>query len=186
MTDASRANPSANPSANPRANPFWDFSLALYASAAVQKACLDLQDGCGVDVNVLLFALYLAATGRAINEAEASRVAASIEPWRVGVVVPLRTARRNLKEPPAAIEPKGAETLRAIVKKAELEAERLQQAALYAQAEGLGRAAAPGEAARVNIQSYGAALVTTNGGRQLANGPVGVMLAAFEAQLAKS
>ena len=162
----------------PRTNPFWDFSLALYASPVVQTMCVELQDGDGVDVNVLLFMLYLASRRRRITAAEARAIVACVEPWRVDVVVPLRAARRNLKAPAPAIEPKGAEALRAIVKKAELEAERLQQAALYAQSQsaGLGKPASPKEAGAANIEAYGAAL-----GRQLAAGPVGVMLVAFEA-----
>ena len=180
MSDASQTAPRANPSANPYTNPFWDFSLALYASPAVQKACLELQDGDGVDVNVMLFTLYLASTGRILSEAEARRLVAGIEPWKAGVVAPLRTARRSLKDPPAAFDAKGAEALRAIVKQAELEAERLQQSALFGQVSGLGQPAAPREAAKVNMNVYGAAI-----GRQLANGPVGVMLSAFEAELAK-
>ena len=161
-----------------RGNPFWDFSLALYASPVVQTMCLELQERDGVDVNVLLFMLYLASRQRRITAAEARKVIAGVEPWRVDVVVPLRTARRNLKAPAAAIDAKGAEKLRAIVKKAEFEAERLQQAALYAQSQnaGLGKPASQQEAGAANIEAYGAAL-----GRQLAAGPVGVMLVAFEA-----
>ena len=160
-----------------RPNPFWDFSLRLYAAPAVQNACLDLQDGSSVDVNVLLFVLYLASTGRRITAAEARTVVAAIEPWRVDVVVPLRTARRNLKTPATAIDATGADSLRAIVNQAELEAERLQQAALFGLAATLGSPAAAAAAAPANIEAYGAAL-----GRQLAAGPVGVMLAAFQAR----
>jgi uncharacterized protein (TIGR02444 family) len=161
-----------------RTNPFWDFSLAIYASQEVQKACLDLQDGSGVDVNVLLYLLWQARQGRRLDLAGATAVLAAVEAWRVDVVVPLRTARRNLKEPPPALDAKGAEALRAIVKKAELEAERLQQSALHA----LTPPSTPaGDAplrsvAAGNAEAYGAAL-----GRALATGPLGVMLDALEA-----
>jgi uncharacterized protein (TIGR02444 family) len=171
MSDASPARSSGNP--------FWDFSLVIYASKEVQTACLALQDGDGIDVNVMLFALYLASTGRSIGADDARRVVAAIEPWKTGVVVPLRTARRNLKAPPRGFDPLGAEALRTIVKQAELEAERLQQTALHQMAlapAGIGRPAAPREAARGNLEAYGSAL-----GRQLAKAPVGVMLTAFDA-----
>ena len=161
-----------------RSHAFWEFSLRLYASPAVQAACLELQDDCGVDVNVLLFMLYLASTGRRITADEARGVLAGVEPWRAQVVVPLRTARRNLKTPVPGFDATAAETLRSIVKKAELEAERQQQAALHARSldTDLGSPAPRQTAAVANIAVYGAAL-----GRQLATGPVSVMLAAFEA-----
>ena len=113
---------------------------------------------------------------------DAKAVLAAVEPWRVDVVVPLRTARRNLKSPRSAVDAAGAEALRAIVKKAELEAERLQQAALFAFAPPSG--AAPGgtavrEAAEANSAAYATAL-----GRPLAAAPLGVMLDALEALVA--
>jgi uncharacterized protein (TIGR02444 family) len=170
--DCSIVSDNSKPSS--RANPFWDFSLRLYASPAVQKACIELQDGAGVDVNVMLFVLYMASRGRTLTAGDVRGVLAAVEPWRVDVVVPLRTARRNLKVPAGAIDREGAESLRSIVKKAELEAERLQQAALFGMSDGLGDPAQPEHAGEVNLRAYGAAL-----GRQLAQGPSGVMLAAF-------
>lgn len=169
-----------NPSAL-RANPFWTFSLELYSSRDVQQACLALQDESGVDVNILLYMLWLGANGRQLAIADVTGLLLAIEPWRAGVVVPLRTARRNLKQPPAAVDVQGAQTLRNMVKKLELEAERLQQAALFAwrpiDEAGL-QAASPSAAAAANVKAYGTAL-----DRQLADGPVGVMLAALETQL---
>jgi uncharacterized protein (TIGR02444 family) len=163
------------PAGQSRANPFWDFSLAIYASEKVQKACLELQDGSGVDVNVLLYMLWQASLGRQLDPAGAKAVLAAVEPWRVEVVVPLRMARRNLKQPAAAIEPRGAEALRAIVKKAELEAERLQQAALFA-------LALPFTKPSATVRSIGAANASAYGeavGRALAEPPLDVMLDAL-------
>jgi uncharacterized protein (TIGR02444 family) len=171
-----------NPSpAAGRGNPFWDFSLQLYASKAVQQACLDLQDGSGVDVNVLLYMLWHASQGRRLSDDDARGVLAAVEVWRVDVVVPLRTARRNLKTPPPALDAAGAEALRTIVKKAELEAERLQQAALFALPLS-SRAGTPGTGVRAageaNAAAYAAAL-----GRSLAPAPLGVMLDALEGRV---
>lgn len=156
-------------------NPFWDFSLRIYSSPAVQNACLELQDGSGVDVNVLLYMLWQASRGRRLSSEAAKAVLDAVEAWRVEVVVPLRTARRNLKAPGPAFDPGGAETLRAIVKKAELEAERLQQAALFALAlPADGAPVAVRTAAEANVAAYAAAL-----GRPLAAAPLGVMLDAM-------
>ena len=35
--------------------PFWRFSLTYYGQPGVSDACIALQDGCGVDVNLLLY-----------------------------------------------------------------------------------------------------------------------------------
>ena len=158
-----------------RANPFWDFSLKLYASPAVQAACLELQDNSGVDVNVLLYMLWNGANRRQLGREGAKAVLDAVEAWRTDVVVPLRTARRNLKQPPPAIDAAAAVTLRAIVKKAELEAERLQQAALFALELPTTSVAGVREAGEANARAYGSAL-----GRPLAAAPLGVMLDALE------
>ena len=72
-------------------------------------------------------------------------------------VVPLRAVRRALKAPPALVEGNAAEAFRTRIKAVELEAERLQQEAMYALAstaplgaETLSAAAA----ARANIAAY--------------------------------
>jgi uncharacterized protein (TIGR02444 family) len=112
-------------------SPFWTFSLAVYGRPGVPVACLDLQDRGGADVNVALFALFLGRGGRAIDAQTAGRIAATIEPWRSGVVAVLRTARRALKEPPEPFEGPAVDHLRKNVKAAELEAERIQQEMLF-------------------------------------------------------
>ncbi len=184
MTEPTSGATSGTASSTSRTNPFWDFSLELYASPAVQKACLDLQDGSGVDVNVLLYMLWHGANRRRLTDSDAKAVLAAVEPWRVDVVVPLRTARRNLKQPPPAIDAHAAEALRSIAKKAELEAERLQQAALFAlkmpsiteKPEASARTAAAANAA-----AYAVAL-----GSPLAAPPLDVMLDALDTMLGVS
>ena len=113
-------------------SPFWRFSLALYRTPGVPAACLDVQDSCGADVNVVLFALWLASEGRALDAAELAGADAAVASWREEVVRTLRHARRALREAPGAIDAAGAAALRDQVKKVELESERLQQEALFA------------------------------------------------------
>ncbi len=179
-------NPMTEPSGgHSRTNPFWDFSLRLYSSPAVQRACLELQDGSGVDVNVMLYALWQASMGRSLSNGDGLTILAAVEPWREEVVVPLRTARRNLKGAFTAFDASAAESLRAIVKKAELEAERQQQQALYnlrLPAEGAPQrdAATLRERAVTNLEAYASGL-----GRPLSPAPVGVMLDALEAAAVK-
>ena len=143
------------------ASPFWRFSLDLYADQAVAGACLALQDEAGVDVNVLLYVLWAASCGRRLTESEVSETVAAVEDWRAGVVAPLRSARRSLRTPPAAVDADGAARLRQQVKKVELEAERLQQEALYRLRnwDELGRAEPSPEAAAIaNVKAYAAVL----------------------------
>jgi uncharacterized protein (TIGR02444 family) len=112
-------------------SPFWTFSLAVYGRTGVPPACLNLQDRGGADVNVVLFCLFLGRSGRMIDATTAGAIADTIEPWRTDVVVVLRTARRALKEPPADFGGPAVDHLRKNVKAAELEAERIQQEALF-------------------------------------------------------
>ena len=140
---------------------FWRFSLRFYAMPGVGPACIDLQDRCGVDVNALLFFLFLADQGCAISREDATRIDAEVRAWREGVVVPLRAARRALRIPIGSIDRDAAEALRANVKRIELEAERIQQKTLErmhpAAATGASTSS-PAGAARTNLAAYGAHL----------------------------
>lgn len=138
-------------------SPFWRFSLRFYRRPGVADACLRLQDEAGADVNLLLFLLWLASSRRSLSGTEIEAVEHKVAPWREQVVIPLRAIRRTIKTPPAAIAPAAAETYRSKVKALELEAERLQQEALYdlAQRALVGHAApSPEAAARANIAAY--------------------------------
>ena len=141
----------------PEKSPFWRFSVTFYAAPGVAPACIELQDKAGVDVNVLFFLLWNATERRALNAAEISEIEHAIGPWRDMAVVPIRNVRRALKTPPSVMSPDAAESLRTRVKAVELEAERLQQEALYGLAKSgpLGRpTASPAEAARDSVSSY--------------------------------
>ncbi len=109
---------------------FWSFSLAVYSDASVQAECLDLQDRHGIDVNLLLFCAYVGAVGGAIvPDTELRDAARLVDEWHKHIVQSLRRARRALK--PFATDPSAvvasAAALRADVKAAELESERIEQ-----------------------------------------------------------
>lgn len=108
---------------------FWAFSLAVYDRPGVAEACLRLQEARGVDVNLLLHALWCGALGHRIALAERRRLDEAVAPWQAGAVRPLRAVRRWLKTQ-QALPAAGAEALRAGVKAQELEAERLEQGLL--------------------------------------------------------
>ena len=157
-------------------SPFWRFSVKFYAESGVAPACIELQDQAGVDVNLLFFLLWNATKARAFNQAEVADLDRSFGAWRDMAVVPLRELRRALKSPPAAVAPDVAEGFRTRIKAVELEAERLQQEAMYAlaQAGPLGReSASKVNAARRSVEAYQAHL------RPFPAGPLDTVLAAF-------
>jgi len=164
MSGASEASDSA----------FWRFSLRFYALPDVAPACLALQDEANVDVNLLLLLLFLAGQGRAVTRDDVARLDAAIAPWRAEVVEPLRTLRRRLKTGVGEFPP--SESFRNMVKKIELEAERLEQGRLEKAASNLGKPADRSSAARTNLAAYETYL-----GR-FPKGPVDVVLAAFSGQ----
>ncbi len=114
-----------------RKSPFWQFSVKFYAEPDVAQACIDLQDQAGVDVNILFFLLWNATQNRALNNTEVAALERDIGAWRDMAVVPLRNVRRALKTPPLVMAPQEAEGFRTRIKAVELEAERLQQEAMY-------------------------------------------------------
>lgn len=157
-------------------SPFWRFSLGFYARPGVAPACLALQDEGGADVNLLLFLLFLAERGRTVASEDVARLDASIASWRVEVVEPLRALRRRLKGGVGEIPPATSEGLRTMLKKLELEAERLEQALLETYASAFVTTAPPEDAARGNLMAYSAYL----GG--LPEGPLGAVISAFSAR----
>jgi uncharacterized protein (TIGR02444 family) len=136
--------------------PFWRFSLHYYRQAAVSDACIALQDECGVDVNLLLFLFWLASDDRQLSADDVKLLDDNVRDWRNLTIVPIRDTRRKLKGAATLVDPDKQENFRNRVKAIELEAERLQQEALYefAKSGPLGMAASPPAAARANIAAY--------------------------------
>lgn len=108
---------------------FWAFSLKVYASPGVAEVCLRLQDRHGADVNLLLYAGWIAASGCGALAEEALRaLIGRTEVWQAEVVRPLRAVRRGLTA--RAAEDATVRAFREQVKALELEAERIEQADL--------------------------------------------------------
>lgn len=103
----------------------WAFVLDFYARPGVSQACLDLQDHLGVDVPVLLHAIWLHCAFGITPDAEAvAAFEAAVRPWREEVVRPLRGARRYVKAHPFGLPPPFLAGLRQQIADAELGAER--------------------------------------------------------------
>ena len=160
---------------------FWRFSLALYRREGVAPACIALQDAHGLDVNMMLYGLWLASTGRAVTDAELAAADAAVAGWRTHAVIALRGVRRYLREPDPAVDARAAAALRERVKAVELEAERLQQEALFAlrHAHEWGRAEDPVRAGEANMDACAAMI-----GASFAPAPRDAILAAYRAQVA--
>lgn len=153
-------------------DPFWLFSLDLYGRPGVAEACLALQDGSGADVNLVLFVLWCAATERPLDAETLTRLDEQVAAWRHAVVEPLRKVRRGMKV--QLLPGLNTETLRSEIKAAELAAERLVQAALFAAAPAPGNVPEVLTAAREGLAGYGARLPSP-----LTEAPVAVLLDAL-------
>src|SRR5262249_58654563 len=81
----------------PQASPFWTFSLGYYRGAGVSEACLELQDNCGVDVNVVLLLLWLASQKRRLAADQIKVVAHKVKAWQVVEIGPISWLHRRLK-----------------------------------------------------------------------------------------
>ena len=162
---------------DPPTTPFWRFSLQYYRQAGVSDACIALQDECGADVNLFLFLLWLASERQQLSEAEVKKLDDNVRDWRALTIIPIRDARRKLKGASTLVEPAKQEVFRTKVKAVELEAERLQQEALYAlmQSSPLGTETAPSAAARANVAAYERVL-----GRSFPKTALDLLFAAFD------
>ena len=110
------------------------FSDTLWARPDVEAACLRLQEQFGADANLILFALDLTSTGRAVDAQTRARAIAIAADWTPSVITPLRAARRALKQRDPS--------LYARAKALELDAEWALQAALQAVADAAPQASA--------------------------------------------
>jgi uncharacterized protein (TIGR02444 family) len=147
----------ASPSPPP-GSPFWRFSLQFYRLPKVADACIALQEEAGVDVNLLLFLLWQARQRRRLSMIDVTLLETQVAPWRDLAVIPLRNVRRALRSPPALLDAATAESFRNRIKAVELEAERLQQEAMFALAPVGSQASSANEAACANVAAYEAVL----------------------------
>jgi uncharacterized protein (TIGR02444 family) len=111
----------------PENDALWRFSLAFYARPGVPESLIALQDRDGLDVNLMLFALWVGFSGRGRITSDGIAAAdQAISKIRAEVVEPLRALRRRLKHDPDA----DVQWLREGVKALELAGEKLIQTRL--------------------------------------------------------
>ena len=123
----------------------WNFIVARYRDLTPDelKHLHGQQDAHGLDIVLHLFQEYSALRlGRSLTPDEVASAESQIAGWRSEVILPLRRLHRGLEDPPsfATGQPESAQALRALIGRAELEAE---QAELYALCDWLSSMAAP-------------------------------------------
>ena len=123
----------------------WNFIVARYRDLTPDelKHLHVQQDAHGLDIVLHLFQAYSALRlGRSLTPDEVASAESQIAGWRSEVILPLRRLRRGLEDPPsfATGQPESAQALRALIARAELEAE---QAELYALCDWLSSQACP-------------------------------------------
>ncbi|NQX89320.1 MAG: TIGR02444 family protein [Halioglobus sp.] len=106
-------------------NPLWVYSLEQYKIDGVSTTCLRLQDDFAMDVNLLLYAGWLAQQQLRLTSAHLSELNALVADWRDGVICPIRALRRQLRGYPAAA------VIRGEIRALELRSEQQQQAMMY-------------------------------------------------------
>ncbi|MDQ0393279.1 TIGR02444 family protein [Labrys monachus] len=114
-------------------NRLWHFALDFYGREGVAPACLALQDGLGVDVNILLLAVFAQIRhGAALGPRDLAAADALVRDWRTGVVHALRRLRLQLKSGPDPAPSPLTDGLRSEIKAAELRSEQIEIALLSA------------------------------------------------------
>ena len=114
-------------------NPCWDFALLVYRRDGVADACLALQDGHGIDVNVLLFCCWLGESGRGgLSAKEMADALALVDRWHQDVVRRLRAVRAGLKGGFGDIDVEYSDPLRGQIMASELDAEHVEHMTLWA------------------------------------------------------
>lgn len=111
-------------------NDFWDWTLPTYGQPGVSPACLRLQDRYGLDVNVVLYAVWAASRGAELSDGDVAAAARRVDEWHRLVVCGLRAIRTQLKGDPHGAPAELAEALREDIKKLELDSERMEHVML--------------------------------------------------------
>lgn len=102
----------------------WTWAVAAYDAPGVAEACLSLQDHNEQNVPLLLWAAWVAVTGRRPDEETIEAACDAARAYDTVVVAPLRAVRRTLKAPIPDVDHDHREALRQQVKALELDAER--------------------------------------------------------------
>lgn len=108
-------------------NPFWQFSVNLYKNEPVKYACLYLQNTQDININLLLFLLWVAKTTRgAVSEKQLTQISDRLDYWHNTITMPLRKIRTK-----DILQVEQYRRVRRSVLSVELFSDQLEQAILY-------------------------------------------------------
>lgn len=105
------------------AHPAWDFVVRLYGQPEVAQACLELQERHGIDVTMMLFCLWRGSIDGQPLGARIAPLAQAARTWHMSAVVPMRAARRWLKEEAKRLDDRTETSLFKTVLSAEIDCE---------------------------------------------------------------
>lgn len=108
---------------------FWLYSLSLYP--AIKDLSLQWQDNFGVNINLLLFLLYLDKQQQSLNETQLQQLEDLLKHFSTEVTQSIRALRRTLPSP--WLESDMQQPLRQQLLSTELAAEKLEQQLLVQQ-----------------------------------------------------
>lgn len=117
---------------------FWQYSCRVYRAPAVSTSCLELQNQHGLDVNLLLFAVWYGCTRGPLPVSTQVAAQQFSRIWSKAVVRRLRKARTWLKHQALEMDSitplarDGVLELREQIKAIELQSEHFQQDRLEA------------------------------------------------------
>ena len=167
----------------PSQGAFWSWSLERYEREGAAALLLRLQDDFDFNVNILMWCCWYAEHYGAAPAAVLHEAVRAEEKFNTKVTARLRAARRWLKKAGHDDVQKDCEELRALIKEAELRAEKIEQARLEALAPAAEKQSPPPrplDAAKANLAAYArlaeapaealAALPETLMGNSLPNG----------------
>lgn len=116
---------------NFQVNPFWDYSLSIYGKPGVADACVFLQDRYGLDVNIMLFCIWFASSGRGpLDGKDIDDCVRRTGDWRGQVIEPLRSIRRACRDQPLGVPEFLLQIFRPLMRDIELHAEHVEQLVL--------------------------------------------------------
>ena len=141
------------------------------------RSCTRGSRGCGLIHGWCESDSCLARDPSVWNKPYFANSAFAVRGWRDRTIIPIRDVRRKLKGAPTLVDAGKQEALRTKIKAVELEAERLQQEALYAKSRSapISTTAPPPAAARANLAGYERML-----GTRFAQAAIDRLVSAFE------
>tara|TARA_Y100000588_G_scaffold307576_1_gene331800 strand:- start:78 stop:623 length:546 start_codon:yes stop_codon:yes gene_type:complete len=144
---------------------FWQFSLAYYQHSNSAETLLRLQNNYGLDINLILFALWVGSIeSTALLRDHFQTLDSSITNWRDNIIQPLRKLRQTAKAQTALFS-NFSDNFLNMTSDIELEAERVCQALLcqeYLKLKDLSKGSNKKGLATTNLNSYFSLLAIPN------------------------